>query len=88
MNDLDDRVATETERVRRIQDKEAPRYDRQMGFFERVLFGGGGNVSVRFGAGHLVREPLDYLADVGFEIESVERSKWGIVERALAHKPG
>jgi 2-polyprenyl-3-methyl-5-hydroxy-6-metoxy-1,4-benzoquinol methylase len=31
----------ETERVRRIQDKEAPRYDRQMGFFERILFGGG-----------------------------------------------
>jgi ubiquinone/menaquinone biosynthesis C-methylase UbiE len=32
---------TETERVRRIQDKEAPRYDRQMGFLERVFFGGG-----------------------------------------------
>src|SRR5215207_2240993 len=32
---------TETERVRRIQDKEAPRYDRNMGFFERMLFAGG-----------------------------------------------
>jgi ubiquinone/menaquinone biosynthesis C-methylase UbiE len=31
----------ETERVREIQDKEAPRYDRQISFFERVLFGGG-----------------------------------------------
>jgi ubiquinone/menaquinone biosynthesis C-methylase UbiE len=31
----------ETERVRAIQDKEAPRYDRQISFFERVLFGGG-----------------------------------------------
>src|SRR3954447_2431234 len=31
----------ETERVQRIQDKEAPRYDRQISFFERVLFGGG-----------------------------------------------
>src|SRR5215211_5981550 len=31
----------ETERVRRIQDKEAPRYDRQISFFERLLFGGG-----------------------------------------------
>jgi hypothetical protein len=31
----------ETERVRRIQDKEAPRYDRQISFFERILFGGG-----------------------------------------------
>jgi ubiquinone/menaquinone biosynthesis C-methylase UbiE len=30
----------ETERVRRIQDKTAPRYDRRIGLFERVLFGG------------------------------------------------
>jgi ubiquinone/menaquinone biosynthesis C-methylase UbiE len=29
---------SETERVRRIQDKTAPRYDRQMGFFEKLLF--------------------------------------------------
>jgi ubiquinone/menaquinone biosynthesis C-methylase UbiE len=204
---------TETERVRRIQDKEAPRYDRQMGFLERVFFGGGrewacsqvqGEVleiaigtgrnltyypdnvrltgvelspemlaiarqraaqlgrdvdmrigdaqqlefedqsfdsliitfalctipddrvaaseairvlrpggrlallehvrspstpvravqrmldplTVRFGADHLVREPLDYLADVGFEIDSVERLKAGIVERMIAHRPG
>src|SRR5512132_785518 len=35
------RHLTETERVRRIQDKEAPRYDRQMGRFERILFAGG-----------------------------------------------
>jgi ubiquinone/menaquinone biosynthesis C-methylase UbiE len=32
---------TETERVRRLQDKEAPRYDRQMGFFDRILFADG-----------------------------------------------
>src|SRR6266545_7238594 len=31
----------ETERVRRFMDKGAPRYDRQMNFFDRVLFGGG-----------------------------------------------
>lgn len=31
----------ETERVRRLMDKGAPRYDRQMNFFDRVLFGGG-----------------------------------------------
>jgi ubiquinone/menaquinone biosynthesis C-methylase UbiE len=202
----------ETERVRAIQDKEAPRYDRQMGFFERILFAGGrewacsqieGDVlevaigtgrnmpfypegvqitgielspemlalarerawelgadvdlrlgdaqalefegatfdtvlitfafctipddrraaeeafrvlrpggklvdiehgrspaapvrtvqrlldplSVRFEADHLTREPLDYMASIGFEIEQVERSKWGIVERLLARKP-
>jgi ubiquinone/menaquinone biosynthesis C-methylase UbiE len=203
----------ETERVRRIQDKEAPRYDRNMGFFDRVLFAGGrewacsqvtGEVlelavgtgrnlpyypsdvrltgielspqmlkigrkraeelrrdvdlrigdaqalefedqsfdtviitfglctipddrgaateayrvlrpggrlvlvehvrspsllvravqraldplAVRFAADHLLRDPLDYLGNVGFEIESVERLKWGIVERVRARKPG
>lgn len=30
----------ETARVRRLMDKTAPRYDRQMGFWERALFGG------------------------------------------------
>ncbi len=44
-------------------------------------------LSVRFEADHLTREPLDYLADVGFAIESVDRSKWGIVERLRALKP-
>jgi ubiquinone/menaquinone biosynthesis C-methylase UbiE len=203
---------TETQRVRRIQDKEAHRYDRQMGFFERILFGGGrewacaqvegavlelaigtgrnlpyyaGDIrltgielspemlqigrkraeelgrdvdmrigdaqalefedesfdtviitfglctipddrgavteayrvlhsggrlvllehvrspslavralqrvldplSVRFTADHLLRDPLDYLETVGFEIESAERLKWGIVERVVARKP-
>jgi ubiquinone/menaquinone biosynthesis C-methylase UbiE len=34
-------LAEETERVRAIQDKNAPRYDRQMSFFDRVLFAGG-----------------------------------------------
>jgi ubiquinone/menaquinone biosynthesis C-methylase UbiE len=208
---MKDTTLTETERVRRIQDKEAPRYDRQMGLFDRILFAGGrewacskanGEVlelafgtgrnlphypadvrltaielspqmleigrkraeemgrdvdlrigdaqalefedqsfdtviitfglctipddrgavieayrvlrqggrlvllehvrspshavraaqrvldplSVRFAADHLVRDPLDYLGNVGFEIESVERLKWGIVERVVARK--
>jgi ubiquinone/menaquinone biosynthesis C-methylase UbiE len=208
---VEERIAAETERVRRIQDKEAPRYDRQMGFFERILFadgrewacsqvegevlelaaGTGRNLShyardvrltgielspemlaigkrraeelgrevdlrlgdaqalefadesfdtviitfglctipddrgalseahrvlrpggrlvllehvrspslpvravqrlidplsVRFAADHLVREPLDHLADVGFEVESVKRLKAGIVERVVARR--
>ena len=41
----------------------------------------------RFEADHLLREPLDYLPGVGFEIDEVLRSKWGIVERLRAHKP-
>src|SRR5919201_4060264 len=32
---------TETERIRRIMDKLAPGYDRQMAFVEKILFGGG-----------------------------------------------
>src|SRR5438445_11333659 len=34
-------AAAETERVRAVQDKQAPKYDRQISFFERVLFGDG-----------------------------------------------
>jgi len=33
--------ADTNERVRRFYDKSAPRYDRQIAFFERVLFGDG-----------------------------------------------
>jgi ubiquinone/menaquinone biosynthesis C-methylase UbiE len=45
-------------------------------------------LSVRFEGDHLVREPLDYLRAAGFEVEELERSKWGIVERVVARKPG
>jgi ubiquinone/menaquinone biosynthesis C-methylase UbiE len=44
-------------------------------------------LSVRFGADHLLREPLDYLPGIGFEIDLVERSKWGLVERLRAVRP-
>jgi ubiquinone/menaquinone biosynthesis C-methylase UbiE len=45
-------------------------------------------LAVRFEADHLLRDPLDYLPEVGFNIDEVHRSKWGIVERLRAHKPG
>jgi ubiquinone/menaquinone biosynthesis C-methylase UbiE len=45
-------------------------------------------LAVRFEADHLVRDPLDYLADERFDVASVQRSKWGIVERVLARKSG
>jgi ubiquinone/menaquinone biosynthesis C-methylase UbiE len=44
-------------------------------------------LAIRFEADHLLREPLDYLPGVGFEIDDVHRSKAGIVERLRAHKP-
>jgi len=45
-------------------------------------------LAARFEADHLLREPLDYLPGVGFVIDEIQRSKWGIVERVRAHKPG
>ena len=42
---------------------------------------------VRFEADHLLRDPVDHLEDVGFEIQELKRSKWGIVERVSARKP-
>ena len=44
-------------------------------------------LAICFAADHLTREPLDYLAAEGFEIEQLERSKWGIVERVSARTP-
>ena len=44
-------------------------------------------LAVRFEADHLLREPLDHLQAEGFEVERLERSKLGIVERVTARKP-
>jgi ubiquinone/menaquinone biosynthesis C-methylase UbiE len=44
-------------------------------------------LSLRLVADHLTREPLEYLHAEGFEIEQLERSKRGLVERVLARKP-
>jgi ubiquinone/menaquinone biosynthesis C-methylase UbiE len=44
-------------------------------------------IMLRFEHDHLLREPLDHLNAEGFEVERVERSKLGIVERVAAKKP-
>jgi len=44
-------------------------------------------LSTRFQADHLTREPLDYVLEHVFEVEAIERSKLGIVERISARKP-
>jgi ubiquinone/menaquinone biosynthesis C-methylase UbiE len=44
-------------------------------------------LAVRFEADHLLREPLEHLRAEGFEVEQLERSKLGIVERVAARKP-
>lgn len=45
-------------------------------------------VAVRCMCDHLLREPVDGLRAVGLEVERVERSKLGIIERVIARKPG
>ena len=44
-------------------------------------------LALRFGHDHLLREPVDILREAGFEVERLERSKLGIVERLAARKP-
>jgi hypothetical protein len=39
-------------------------------------------------ADHITRDPLDHLEREGFAIDTVERSRLGIVERVRAHRPG
>jgi ubiquinone/menaquinone biosynthesis C-methylase UbiE len=43
---------------------------------------------LRFGADHVLREPLEHVQAEGFSIELLERSKLGLVERLIARKPG
>ena len=43
---------------------------------------------VRFGADHVLREPLEQVQAEGFSIDLLERSKLGLVERLVARKPG
>jgi ubiquinone/menaquinone biosynthesis C-methylase UbiE len=42
---------------------------------------------LRFEHDHLTRDPLDHLEHAGFQIESLTRLKWGIVERTVARRP-
>src|SRR5439155_25751815 len=41
-------------------------------------------IAVRTEGDHLVREPLVHLQAEGFRIDSIERLKWGIVERVAS----
>jgi ubiquinone/menaquinone biosynthesis C-methylase UbiE len=41
---------------------------------------------LRFAHDYLTRDPVDHLEQAGFEIERVDRLKWGIVERAIARR--
>lgn len=42
---------------------------------------------IRFECDHLLREPLDHVRAERLEVESCQRSKWGLVERLVAKKP-
>ncbi|HEY8507757.1 MAG TPA: class I SAM-dependent methyltransferase [Steroidobacteraceae bacterium] len=44
-------------------------------------------LAIRYAGDHLLRDPLDHLANLGFSIEYCARSRAGIVERVVARKP-
>jgi ubiquinone/menaquinone biosynthesis C-methylase UbiE len=44
-------------------------------------------IALRRMADHLLREPLDHILAEGLEIETLERSWFGVVERLAARKP-
>jgi ubiquinone/menaquinone biosynthesis C-methylase UbiE len=44
-------------------------------------------LTLRFEADHLTREPLEHIRAEGFDVQRLERSKWGIVERVAAARP-
>lgn len=43
-------------------------------------------LAIRYAGDHLLREPLDHLADFGFSVEFCSCSRAGIVERLVARK--
>jgi ubiquinone/menaquinone biosynthesis C-methylase UbiE len=43
--------------------------------------------TVRHADEHFTRRPLDQVRAVGFDIDTVQRFKAGVVERLVAHKP-
>jgi len=84
----------ENERVRSIMDKEAPRYDRQMNFFDRALFTGGREwvcsgaegevleIAVGSGRNLAVYPPQTRLTAIEFSPEMLKLAK----ERAAARR--
>ena len=44
-------------------------------------------ITLRLQADHLLREPLDHILAEGLELETLERSWFGVVERLVARKP-
>src|SRR3954468_16489568 len=63
--------STETERVRRLMDKGAPRYDRQMNFFDRVLFTGGREWACSQGKGDVLEIPVGSGRNLTFYPEGI-----------------
>jgi len=45
-------------------------------------------LSLRLAADSLLREPLEPIAAAGLQVEQLERSAWGIIERGVARASG
>jgi hypothetical protein len=73
---------TPTARQRRVWDRNAGSYDKQIAFFERIQFAGG-----REWREHFTRRQLPLVEAAGFDVVETERRKAGSVERIHARKP-
>src|SRR5437870_7455716 len=84
-----------TEHVRMYWERFAPRYDRSIRFWERVLKISEGRrwvasqaigdvlepLTLHFQGDNLTREPLDHIKSENLQIEEMHRWAWGIMER-------
>ena len=82
---------TPAARQKRVWDKAAPGYDRQIAFFERSWFSGGREwlgerITIRTAGEHFTRQ-LPLVTAAGFQVMETERLKAGTVERIHAVKP-
>jgi hypothetical protein len=90
---------TPAARQKRVWDKSAPSYDKQIASFEKIQFGGGREwlgeraggrvleVAIRAAGEHFTRRQLPFVQAAGFQIVETERLKAGTVERIHAVKP-
>jgi hypothetical protein len=90
----------ETRRVRDLYDRGAARYDRFIRIPERVLLEHVRSprplvralqrllepLAIWCAGDHLLRDPLDHLDDIRFDVELCARSRAGLVERVTARK--
>src|SRR5439155_10897859 len=77
-------VAGETERVRRLQDREAHRYDKHIALFERLLFGDGRHWVCRSAQGEVLELAVGTARNLPFYPTEVTLTGVELSEQMLA----